>query len=105
MGRLRSRFTSSSASAIWLIAGRSRSTQAGRPQIERPGLAVVPVGYVVVLAVPRRVVAVLPEHLSEGSDTFRHERVVTRETGNRLHDDTGRGGVVITSGQERRAGG
>ena len=79
-------------------------SQSGRPQIEWPGLAVVPVRHVVIFAVPRGVIAVLPKYLSEGSDTFRHERVVTRETGSPLHDDTGRGGVVIASGQERCAG-
>ncbi len=51
-----------------------------------------------ILAVPSGVVAVLPEYFGEGSDTFRHERVVTRETGAPLHDDTGRGGVMIASG-------
>ena len=34
--------------------------QPGRPQVERSGLAAVPVGHVVILAVPGRVVAVLP---------------------------------------------
>src|SRR6266581_8215023 len=62
-------------------------SQSSRPQIERPGLAVVPVGHVVIFAVPRGVVAVLPEYLGEGSDTFRHEGVITRETGAPLHDD------------------
>ena len=73
-------------------------SQSGRPQIEWPRLAVVPIGHVVILAVPRGVVAVLPKHLGEGSDAFRHERVVTREAGTALHDDTGRRRVVITSG-------
>src|SRR5260370_14661121 len=73
-------------------------SQTGRPQMEWLGLAVMPVRHVVILAVPRGVVAVLPEYLGEGSDTFRHERVVTRKTGTALHDDTGRSGVMIASG-------
>src|SRR5207245_2188978 len=38
-------------------------SQSCRPQVEWPGLAIVPVGHVVIFAVPRGVVAVLPEHL------------------------------------------
>ena len=47
-------------------------------------------------AVPRGVVAVLPEYLSEGSDTFRHQRVVARKTGTALHNDTKINGVITT---------
>ena len=45
----------------------------GGPQVERPGLAGVPVGNVVVLAVPGRVLAVLLEHLGERPAALRHQ--------------------------------
>ena len=63
--------------------------QPGRPQIERPGLAGLPVGHVVVLAEPGGVVAVLLEHLGERPGALRHQRVVAGEAGAELHDDAG----------------
>src|SRR5207248_1708403 len=79
--------------------------ESGWPQVERPGLAAVPVGHVVVLAVPGCVVAVLPEHLGKRAAALGHERVIPRKTGASLHDESRRGRMVVTPGKQRRAGG
>src|SRR5262249_17400328 len=50
--------------------------QPGRPEIERSSLAGLPIGYIVILAVPGRVPAVLFESLSHRAATLRHHRVV-----------------------------
>ena len=76
--------------------------EADRPQVERTGLARLPVGHVVVLAEPRRVVAVELENIAETALRLRHQRVVAGIPHPRLHDDAGGGAVVIASGEQRR---
>ena len=51
-----------------------------RPLIERPGLARLIRGRVVVLAEPRGCVAVVPQDCANGAFLDRDDRVVTRET-------------------------
>ena len=80
-------------------------TQPGRPEIERTGLAGMPVGDVVVLAVPGGVVTVLPEHLGEGPAALGHERVVAWEAGAGLHDGAGGARMVVAPGQQAGARG
>jgi len=75
----------------------------GGPQVERSGLARLPIRHVVVLAVPRGVVAVLLQHLGERAGALRHERVVPRVAGGELHDRAGRVAVVIAAGEQRGA--
>jgi hypothetical protein len=77
----------------------------GGPEVVGPGLAGVPVGNVVVLAVPGGVVAVLLEHFGEGAGALRHERVIAGIAGAHLHDDAGGGGVVVAPREQRRARG
>ena len=63
----------------------------------------MPVGYIVVLAVPRSVVSVLLEHLSNGSIALGHQRGIARKAGAQFHDHTGGVGVMITTGKKRRS--
>ena len=72
-------------------------TQPGRPQVERTRSARLPVGDVVILAVPRSVVTVLFKDLGKRPRALWHQRVVTRETGTRFHDDTSGDAVVVPS--------
>ena len=58
------------------------------PEIKWPSLAVVPIGHVMVLAVPGGVVAVLPQHLREGADTLGHECVVARKASASFHNNS-----------------
>ena len=53
--------------------------QARRPEVERPRLTRLPVGHVVVLAVPSSVVAVLLEDFCERSGTLRLKAVIAGE--------------------------
>ncbi len=76
--------------------------ESGRPQVVRTGLTAVPIGNVVILAVPRGVPAVLLEHLGKRAGAFRHERVVAREAAAELHDDAGSCRMVIAPGEQRR---
>src|SRR5208337_4384744 len=75
-----------------------------RPKVEGSGLAAVPVGHVVVLAIPRGAVAVLLEHLREGPGALWHERVVAREAGGEFHDDARRSGMMVAARKQRRTG-
>ena len=79
--------------------------QPGRPQVERPGLAGLPVGDVVVLAVPGGVVAVLLQDLGERPVALRHERVVAGEARGQFHDDAGVGAVMVAPAEQRGARG
>src|SRR6202051_4095689 len=45
-------------------------SQSGRPQVEWPDLAVVPIGHVVILAIPRGVVGVLVAQRRVGAGAF-----------------------------------
>src|SRR5262249_57287752 len=75
--------------------------QPGRPEVERPVLAGVPVGDVVVLSIPRRVVAVAPQHLGHRAAAFGHERVVAGVTRPELHDGAGGATVMVAARDER----
>ena len=79
-------------------------SQPGRPQVERPSLARVSVGHVVVLPIPDRVVAILLEDLRYTAVRLRHQRVVTGKPRAELHDHAGSDGVMVAAGEERRAG-
>jgi len=78
--------------------------EAGRPEIERPGLAALPVGNVVVLAEPRRVPPALPEDLGDGRRVLAHHAVVAGIAGGQLHDVPGVDRVVVPAGEQRGAG-
>src|SRR5208282_6689895 len=77
--------------------------QSRRPQITRSGLTTVPVGNVVVLAIPGGVVAVLLEHFRKRAVALGHQRVVSRETRCEFHNHAGGGGMVVTTGEQRGA--
>ena len=79
--------------------------QAGRPEVERPGLAVLPVGHVVVLAEPGGVPALLLEDLGDRRGVLAHQAVVAGEARGQFHDDAGVHRVVIAPGEQRRARG
>ena len=79
-------------------------SQACGPKVKRTGLTVLPVRHIVVLAVPRRAVAILPKHLRERADTLRHEGVVAGEACASLHDDSGIRRVMIAARQQGCAG-
>ena len=76
--------------------------ESGRPEVVGTGLTSMPIGNVVILAVPGGVPAVLLEHLGKRAAALRHERVVAREAAAELHDDAGRRRVVVAPGQQRR---
>ena len=79
--------------------------QAGRPEIERSGLAVLPVGHVVVLAEPGGVPALLLEDFGDGGGVLAHQAVVAGEAGGQFHDVAGMHRVVVAAGEQRRARG
>ena len=65
----------------------------------------MPVGDVVVLAIPGRVVAVLPEHFRERPAALGHQGVVARKAGGALHDEAGRAGMMVAPGEQPRPSG
>ena len=75
--------------------------QPARPAIERPDLARLPVGRVVVLAEPRGGVAVLPQHLGDRADVLADDAGVAVVAGGGLGDHAVAGRVVIASGEQR----
>ena len=77
--------------------------QAARPAIERPDLAGLPVGRVVVLAEPRRGVAVLPQHLGDRADVLADDAGVAVVAGGGFGDHAVAGRVVVAAGEQRRA--
>ena len=74
--------------------------QAGRPEIERSGLAVLPVGHVVVLAEPGGVPALLPEDFGNRGGVLPHQAVIAGEAGGQFHDVSGVHRVVIAPGEQ-----
>src|SRR5262245_52173440 len=72
------------------------------PQVKRTGLARLPVGYVVVLTVPRCIPAVLFHDFCHGATTLGHDRVVAGIAGAELGNDTRSACVVIAPGYECR---
>src|SRR5262249_58530973 len=79
--------------------------ESGGPQVERPGLAGVPVGDIVVLAEPGGAIAVLLQDLGDGRRVLPHQRVVPREAGAEFHDAGGVNRVMVAAGDKRRPGG
>ena len=79
--------------------------QTGRPEVERPGLAGLPIGHVMVLPEPRRVVAIAPQDFPDGAAALGHQRIVAGITRGHLGDDARAGGVMVASADERRARG
>jgi len=73
-----------------------------RPEIERAGLAGLPVGDVVILSIPGGAVAVLLQDLGKGADALRHHRIVAGVAGPHLHDDARGRRMVVPSRQEGR---
>ena len=97
---------SKTAGRHWLVSAADEAvelleTQACRPEIERPGLAVLPIGHVVVLAEPGGVPALLPEDLGNRRGVLAHQAVVAGVAGRQLHDVRGMHRVVIAPGEQR----
>src|SRR5262249_13382971 len=68
------------------------------PEVERPVLAGVPVGDVVVLAAPRRVAAAAPQHPGDRDAAPGQERVVAGEARAELHAVAGGATVGVAAG-------
>src|SRR6266487_6066280 len=77
--------------------------QTRRPEIERPGLTGLPVGHIMVLAEPSRVVAIAPQDFSDGAAAFRHQRIVTGIARGHFRDDARAGSVMVAPADECRA--
>src|SRR5262249_7281101 len=78
--------------------------QARRPQVEWAGLARHPVGHVVHLAEPGRVVAAQLEDFADRARAPGHQRVVSRVPGRELGDVAAGDAVMVAPGDERGAG-
>ena len=76
---------------------------AGRPLVERTGLARVPGRRVVVLAEPGRAVAVLQQDAADGRAVLADDAVVAGEAGRCLGDHAEADRVVVAAGDQRRA--
>src|SRR5262249_41857649 len=77
---------------------------AGRPLVERTDLARRERRRVVVLAEPRRGVAVFEQDSTDRRLVLRNDAVVTRKAARLLGDHAEAGRVMIASGDERSAG-
>ena len=73
---------------------------AGRPVVEGARLAALPLRHIVLLAVPRRIVAVLSEDFADGYGFPRNDAVVSREAGRLIHDDARGDRVVVAAGEQ-----
>ena len=71
--------------------------QTCRPQIKWAGLAALPVGDVVIFAIPSGVIAILSQHFSKCAVSLRHKCVVAGESRSEFHDDAGGVGVAVPS--------
>ena len=78
-------------------------THADRPLIERPGLARLIKGRVVILAEPRGRVTVLLENLADRAAILLDDRVVPRESRRRFAHDAIAGHVMVAAGDQCRA--
>ena len=76
---------------------------AGRPLVERPGLARLELGRVVVLAEPRGPVAVVLQDPADRRLVPRHDAVVAGVAGRLLGDDAEAHRVVVAPGDQRGA--
>jgi hypothetical protein len=72
------------------------------PEVKRPGLARLPVGDVMVLAIPGCVPTILLEDFGYRSAAFRHDGVVARVAGPELGDYACGAGVMVAASDERR---
>ncbi len=79
--------------------------QAGGPLVEGPGLAGRESRRVVILAEPRRGVAVVQQDAADGGLVFGDNAVVAGEPGGLFGDDAEAGRVVVATGQQRGPGG
>src|SRR5262249_34090897 len=79
--------------------------ETSRPEIKRSCLAGLPVGNVVVLAVPGACVRVLAENLGHRAVALGHERFVAGVAGAEPRDHAGLHGMMIAAGDESGAGG
>ena len=77
-------------------------THSRRPLVERAGDGVLVGWRVVVLAEPRRGIAVVFEDPADGRVILADDRVIARESGRQLGDDAEAPGVMIASGDQRR---
>ena len=75
---------------------------ARRPLVERTGHAVLEVRRVVVLAEPRRGVAVVLEDRADGRVVRTDDRVIARITRRQLGDDAEARRVMVAAGDQRR---
>ncbi len=78
-------------------------THAGRPLVEGAGLAGGEGRGVVILAEPRRGVAVITQHAADGRLVLADDAVVARESRRLLGDDTEAGRVMVAPGDQRGA--
>ena len=79
--------------------------EAGRPEIERPGLARLPIGDVVVLAKPGGAPGIELENLGDRRRVLLHDGVVAGEAGGRFGDRSRVDGVMVAAGDQGGAGG
>lgn len=75
--------------------------RSSRPVMERASLARFPLWHVVVFAVPRRRVAVLPQDFADRNGVSRDDAVVTGKAGRLIHDNAGPHGMMIAASQQR----
>ena len=78
-------------------------THADRPLVERADLAGRERRHVVILAEPRRRVAVVEQHSTDGRLVLRDDAVVAGVAGRLFGDHAEAGGVVVASGDQRGA--
>ena len=72
----------------------------GWPQIKRTSLTGLPVGNIVILPEPRRAVAILLQHFSNGRCILLHHGVVSREAGRGFGDHSCMHRVMIAPGDQ-----
>src|SRR5215831_20168239 len=80
-------------------------THTDRPLVERPGLARLEVGRVVVLTEPGCAVAVVAQNCADGGYILADEAVVAWEAGGLFGHYSETGCVMVAPGDERRAAG
>src|SRR5215469_7271004 len=77
--------------------------QPAGPLVEWPGGALLPVGDQVMLAKPRRVVAVAQKNIADGACALGNDRVIARIASGKLGDIPVANTVMIAAGQQRGA--
>ena len=97
---------SNSAGCHWSVVAAEEpvevlEAQAPGPLVEGPARALHPLRNQVVLAEPRRVVAVVDENVADGADALGDDRGVARIARGELRDVGHAARVVIAAGQQR----